>query len=85
MFEIDSSNVLSVEIKHREIITTMASLHSASQTIAKEVRYMSKKTDAINQEIAYSRQTMSSELRRLEQSLEESNYRTVDIYHHKSN
>ena len=63
----------------------MKSLHSTSQTIAKEVRYMSKKIDAINQEIAYSRQTMSSELRRLEQSLEESNYRTVDVYHHKSN
>lgn len=81
----ESLNVLSVEIKHREIITNMESLHSTSQTIAKEVRYMSKKIDAINQEIAYSRQTMSSELRRLEQSLEESNYRTVDVYHHKSN
>lgn len=85
LFEIDSLNVLSAEIKHREIITNMESLHSTSQTIAKEVRYMSKKIDAINQEIAYSRQTMSSELRRLEQSLEESNYRTVDVYHHKSN
>lgn len=49
LIESDSSNVLSVEIKHREIITNMKSLHSTSQTIAKEVRYMSKKIDTTNQ------------------------------------
>lgn len=80
----ESLNILSVELKHRELMTNMESLHSASTKIAKEIHYMSKQMDAIKREIAYSRDTMSRELQRLERSFEENNYSVVDVYHHKS-
>lgn len=76
--------VLSIEVKHQEIVQNMQHLKRLGNDLIRESQVVSSKLSEVNREIRQASNTLQSELRQVEHAVKYENYATVDVYHHKS-